>query len=113
MPFIAASNVQILRDIVYACGVAAVAAPLLALFGNDPRRAIVLIGSGVAAIGAGLVVHAYEISSLTYAMFGVACVLAAAPARAAATMAPSSPAAALPPAPMPPTAHAFPPLPPT
>jgi hypothetical protein len=95
MPFIAASNVQTLRDIVYACGVAAVAAPLLALFGNDPRRAIVLIGSGVAAIGAGLVVHAYEISSLTYAMFGVACVLAAAPARAAATMATSSLAAAM------------------
>ncbi len=95
MPFVAASNVQILRDIVYACGVAAVAAPLLALFGNDPRRAIVLIGSGVAAIGAGLVVHAYEISSFTYAMFGIACVLAAAPARAAATMATSSLAGAM------------------
>ncbi len=95
MPFIAAPNVQILRDIVYACGVAAVAPPLLALFGNDPRRAIVLIGSGVAAIGAGLVVHAYEISSFTYAMFGIACVLAAAPARAAATMAASSLAAAM------------------
>src|SRR5216684_818645 len=95
MPFIAAPNVQILRDIVYACGVAAVAAPLLALLGNDPRRAIVLIGSGVAAIGAGLVVHAYEISSFTYAMFGIACVLAAAPARAAATMAASSLAAAM------------------
>jgi NADH:ubiquinone oxidoreductase subunit 5 (subunit L)/multisubunit Na+/H+ antiporter MnhA subunit len=93
MPFIAASNVQTLRYLVYACGVAAVAAPLLALFGNDPRRAIVLIGSGAAAVGAGLVVHAYEISSFTYAMFGIACVLAAAPARAAATMAASSLAA--------------------
>ena len=95
MPFIAASNMPTLRYIVYACGVAAVAAPLLALFGNDPRRAIVLIGSGVAAIGAGLVVHAYEISSFTYAMFGIACVLAAAPARAAATLAASSLAAAM------------------
>ncbi len=95
MPFIAASNVATLRYIVYACGAAAIAAPLLALFGNDPRRAIVLIGSGVAAVGAGLVVHAYEISSLTFATFGVACVLAAAPARAAATLAASSLAAAM------------------
>jgi hypothetical protein len=55
----------------------------------------VLIGSGVAAIGAGLVVHAYEISSFTYAMFGISCVLAAAPARAAAMMAASSLAAAM------------------
>src|SRR5260370_38277394 len=38
---------------------------------------------------------AYEISSFTYAMFGIACVLAAAPARAAATMATSSLAAAM------------------
>src|SRR5260370_9069999 len=53
------------------------------------------MGSGVAGFGAGLVVHAYEISSFTYALLGIACVLAAAPARAAATMATSSLAAAM------------------
>jgi len=95
MPIIAAPNVATLRDLVYASGVAAIAAPLLALFGNEPRRAMVLAGSGVAAIGAALVVHAYEASSTSFAVVGVACVLAAAPARAAATLAVSAIAAAM------------------
>jgi NADH:ubiquinone oxidoreductase subunit 5 (subunit L)/multisubunit Na+/H+ antiporter MnhA subunit len=84
-----------LRDLVYASGVAAIAAPLLALFGNEPRRAMVLAGSGVAAVGVALVVHAYEASSTSFALVGVACVLAAAPARAAATLAVSAIAAAM------------------
>ncbi len=95
MPIIAASNATTLRDLVYASAVAAVAASLLTLFGNEPRRVIVLAGSGVAAVGVALVVHAYQTSSTTYAVVGVACVLAAAPARAAATLAVSAIAAAM------------------
>ncbi|HEX7265200.1 MAG TPA: proton-conducting transporter membrane subunit, partial [Candidatus Dormibacteraeota bacterium] len=90
MPIVAAANTTTLRVLVYACAVAAIAAPLLALFGNELRRTVVLAGVGTAAVGAGLVVHAYEISSTTFAVLGVACVLAAAPARAAATMAASA-----------------------
>lgn len=90
VPIIAAADMQTVRDLVYASAVAAIAAPLLALFGNEPRRAIVLAGSGVAAIGAGLILHAYEASATTFAVFGVACVVAAAPARAAAMLAVSS-----------------------
>jgi NADH:ubiquinone oxidoreductase subunit 5 (subunit L)/multisubunit Na+/H+ antiporter MnhA subunit len=95
MPIIAASNFTTLRDLVYASAVAAIVAPLLTLFGNEPRRAMVLAGSGVAAVGVALVVHAYETNITTYAVVGVACVFAAAPARAAATLAVSAIAAAM------------------
>jgi len=95
MPIIAAANTQTIRGLVYASAVAAIAAPMLALFGNEPRRATVLAGSGVAAVGAGLTLHAYEASATTFAVFGVACVVAAAPAREAATLAVSSIAAAM------------------
>jgi NADH:ubiquinone oxidoreductase subunit 5 (subunit L)/multisubunit Na+/H+ antiporter MnhA subunit len=95
MPIIAASNSTTLRDLVYASAVAAIVAPLLTLFGNEPRRAMVLAGSGVAAVGVALVVHGYQTSITTYAVVGVACVLAAAPARAAATLAVSAIAAAM------------------
>jgi len=95
MPVIAAADTQTLRNLVYASAVAAMAAPLLALFGNEPRRAIVLAGSGVAAIGAALVLHAYETSATTFALFGVLCVLAAAPARAAAALTTSTIVAAM------------------
>ncbi len=95
MPIIAASNATTMSDLVYASAVAAVVAPLLALFGNEPRRVIVLAGSGVAAVGVGLVVHAYQTSISAYAVAGVTCVLAAAPARAAAMLAVSAIAAAM------------------
>jgi NADH:ubiquinone oxidoreductase subunit 5 (subunit L)/multisubunit Na+/H+ antiporter MnhA subunit len=96
MPIIAASNATTLQYLVYASAVAAVVASLLTLFGNEPRRVIVLAGSGVAAVGVALVVHAsYQTSSTTFAVVGVACVLAAAPARAAATLAVSAIAAAM------------------
>lgn len=90
MPIIAASNTQTLRDLVYASAVAAIAAPLLALFGNEPRRTMTLAASGVAAVGVALVVHAYEAHNTALAVVGVACVLAVAPARAAALMATSA-----------------------
>ncbi len=95
MPLIAVSNTQTLRYLVYGSAAAAIAAPLLALFGNEPRRVTVLAASGVAAVGAALVVHAYEASSITFAVAGVACVLAVAPARAAALLATSAIAAAM------------------
>ncbi|OLD50919.1 MAG: hypothetical protein AUI42_01025 [Actinobacteria bacterium 13_1_40CM_2_65_8] len=95
MPLIAAANKATLRDLVYACAVAAIAAPLLALFGNDPRRTMVLAASGVAAVGAALVIHAYESSNTALAVAGVACVLAIAPARAAAMLTTSTIAAAM------------------
>jgi NADH:ubiquinone oxidoreductase subunit 5 (subunit L)/multisubunit Na+/H+ antiporter MnhA subunit len=95
MPIIAVANAQTMRDLVYASVVAAIAAPLLALFGNEPRRALVLAGSGVSAAGAALVVHAYVVSTIPLALLGVACVLAAAPARAAAMLAISTIASAM------------------
>jgi NADH:ubiquinone oxidoreductase subunit 5 (subunit L)/multisubunit Na+/H+ antiporter MnhA subunit len=95
MPIVAATTTATLRDLVYACGVAAIAAPLLALAGNEPRRVMVLAGSGVAAVGAALVLHSYEMSTTTLAVLGVACVLAAAPARAAGTLAISAIAGAM------------------
>ena len=95
MPIIAAPNKTTLRDLVYACAVAAIVAPLLALFGNEPRRSMVLAASGVAAVGAALVIHAYESSNTALAVAGVACVLAVAPARAAALLTTSVIAAAM------------------
>jgi len=95
MPIIAAAPTQTLRGLVYASAVAAVAAPLGSLFGNEPRRAMVLAGSGVAAIGAALVIYSYQASAPTLAVFGVLCVLAAAPARAAAALTTSSIVAAM------------------
>jgi hypothetical protein len=83
MPIISASNPQTLRVLLYACGVAAIAGPLWSLVGNDARRSIALAGSGVAAIGAAVVIHAYQAPGFNFAAAGVACVLAAAPARAA------------------------------
>src|SRR5260370_14912773 len=83
MPIIAAPNVATLRDLVYASGVAAIAAPLLALFGNEPRRVIVLAGSGGAAGGGALVVPADQAARTTCPVVGGAAGLAACPARAA------------------------------
>ena len=87
MPIFAASNVQTLRVCMYACAIAAVVAPILALLGNEPRRAFARIGSGVAAVGAAVVIHGFENQGVTFAAAGVACVLAAAPARTAGILA--------------------------
>jgi NADH-quinone oxidoreductase subunit L len=95
MPVISASSAQTMRGLLYACGAAAVAGPLLALFGNEPRRVIALAGTGTAAIGAAIVVRGFQDPGFTFAVAGVACVLAAAPARAAAVMAASAFAAAM------------------
>jgi NADH-quinone oxidoreductase subunit L len=97
MPIAGASNPQTLRALLYVCGVAAVVAPLLALVTNEPRRAIALLGCGIAAIGAAVVVHGFQKAGFTstFAIAGVACVLAAAPARVAGTLAASAVAGAM------------------
>jgi NADH:ubiquinone oxidoreductase subunit 5 (subunit L)/multisubunit Na+/H+ antiporter MnhA subunit len=97
MPIFGASNAPTLRAVLIACGAAAVIAPLLALVANEPRRAIALLGSGVAAVGAAVVVHGFQRPGFTYtfAIAGVACVFAAALARVAGTLAASYLASAM------------------
>jgi NADH:ubiquinone oxidoreductase subunit 5 (subunit L)/multisubunit Na+/H+ antiporter MnhA subunit len=95
MPIFVASNQQTVKACLYACGVAAIAAPLYSLFGNEPRRAIALAGSGAAAIGAAVVIHGFQVPNATFAIAGIACVFAAAPARAAGVLAASAIAGAM------------------
>ena len=90
MPILVASNQQTLRALLGVCAVAAVVAPLLGLVGNEPRRVIALAGAGVAAIAAAVVISGFRNQSTTFAVAGVACVLAMAPARAGAWLALSS-----------------------
>jgi NADH:ubiquinone oxidoreductase subunit 5 (subunit L)/multisubunit Na+/H+ antiporter MnhA subunit len=90
MPILVASNQQALQALLAVCGAAAVIAPLLGLFGNEPRRVIALAGSGVAAIGAAVVISGFRNQSTTFAIAGIACVLAMAPARAGAWFAVSA-----------------------
>jgi NADH:ubiquinone oxidoreductase subunit 5 (subunit L)/multisubunit Na+/H+ antiporter MnhA subunit len=56
----------------------------------EPRRVLVLVGSGVAAIGTAVAIHGFQYSRFSFAVAGVACVFAAAPARAAGYLAASS-----------------------
>ena len=95
MPIVMASNSQTVKGIVYACAVAAIAAPLLALAGNEPRRALALVGCGVAAVGAAIVIRGFQTPNATFAIAGIACVFAAAPARVAGTLVASGIAGAM------------------
>lgn len=90
VPIFAASNLQTMQNGLYVCGAAAVIAPVLAFVTNEPRRVIALLGSGGVAIGAAVVIHGGQKASFTFAVAGVACVLAAAPAREAALFAASA-----------------------
>ena len=94
MPIAVASNAQTVRGLLYGCGAAAIGAPLLALVGNEPRRIIALLGSGATAIGAAVVVHGFQLQNSTFAIAGIACVFAVAPARAGGVLAMSAIAAA-------------------
>ncbi len=94
MPIAVASNSQTVKGLLYACGAAAIVAPLLALVGNEPRRIIALLGSGATAVGAAVVVHGFQVQGATFAVAGIACVLGAAPARAGGMLAMSAIAAA-------------------
>jgi NADH:ubiquinone oxidoreductase subunit 5 (subunit L)/multisubunit Na+/H+ antiporter MnhA subunit len=95
MPIVVASNTQTVKGLLYACGVAAIVAPLLALVGNEPRRVVALLGTGATAIGAAVVIHGFQVSGAAFAIAGVACVFAVAPARAAGVLAVSAIAAAM------------------
>jgi len=90
LPIFAASNAQTMRDLVIACAVAAVAAPLTSLIGMEPRRVLALAGSGVSAVGAAITIHGFQYPQFTFAVVGLACVYAAAPARAAGVLAASA-----------------------
>jgi len=90
MPIFVASNQQTLRACISFTLVAALAAPLLGLLGNEPKRAIALAGSGAVAIAAALVVDGFQVRGSTYAIAGVAAALAIAPARAAGVLAAAS-----------------------
>jgi NADH:ubiquinone oxidoreductase subunit 5 (subunit L)/multisubunit Na+/H+ antiporter MnhA subunit len=95
MPILAASNSQTVKACLYACGVTAIGAPLLALVGNEPRRIVTLLGAGATAAGAAVVIHGFQVPNATFAVAGIACVLAVAPARAAGVLAASAIAAAM------------------
>lgn len=90
MPIMAASNQQTMQALIAWCGIAAIAGPVLSLIGNEPRRSVALAGSGAVAVGAAIVIHGFQYSNTTFAIAGVACVLASAPARAAGMLAISS-----------------------
>jgi len=71
----------------YACVGAALVASVLALVGNEPRRIFALAGSGAAAVGAAVVIYGFQDPKFAFASAGLACVMAAAPARAAGVLA--------------------------
>src|SRR5207302_3626089 len=95
MPIFLASNPQTLQACLALCGVAAVVAPLLSFLGNEPRRVIAQAGSAAVAIGAAVVIAGFRSQPATFAVAGVAAVLAVAPARVAAGLALSSIASAM------------------
>jgi NADH:ubiquinone oxidoreductase subunit 5 (subunit L)/multisubunit Na+/H+ antiporter MnhA subunit len=95
MPIVSASNTQTLQGLLYACGAAAITAALLAFVGNEPRRIFALLGAGATAIGAAVVIHGSQAHGAAFAIAGVACVFAVAPARAAGVIAVSAIASAM------------------
>lgn len=86
-PIFVSSNQRTMQALLAACAVAAIAAGVLSLFGNEPRRAVALAGSAVVAIGAGVVINGAYHRPAAFAIAGVATVLAVAPARAGALLA--------------------------
>ncbi len=95
MPIVVASNQQTIQAFLVACAVAAIAASVLSLVGNEPRRSIALAGSTAVAIAAAVVIAGFRSQSTTFAVAGFASVLALAPARTAAWLAVSSIASAM------------------
>jgi NADH:ubiquinone oxidoreductase subunit 5 (subunit L)/multisubunit Na+/H+ antiporter MnhA subunit len=95
LPIFVATNRQTMKDFVIACAVSAVIAPLASMLGREPRQAFALAGSGLAALGAAIAIHGEQFPAFTFAVAGVLVVYAAAPARAAATLAGSSIVAAM------------------
>jgi NADH:ubiquinone oxidoreductase subunit 5 (subunit L)/multisubunit Na+/H+ antiporter MnhA subunit len=94
-PIFVASNQRTMQALLAACAVAAIVAALLGLVGNEPRRALALVGSAGVAIAAGVVINGVYHQPAAYAIAGVAAVLAIAPARAGALLAASTIAGAM------------------
>jgi NADH:ubiquinone oxidoreductase subunit 5 (subunit L)/multisubunit Na+/H+ antiporter MnhA subunit len=90
MPILVASNQQTIQVFLVAIAIAGIAASVIALLGNEPRRSIALAGSTAVAIGAAVVVSGFRNQSATFAVAGFAAVLALTPARTAAWLAASS-----------------------
>ncbi len=95
MPIFVASSPQLLQICAVAAVVSAVAASLLALFGNEPRKVLVLTGSAAAAVGCAVLVNGFRTTPSPYAIVGLAAILAIAPARAGGFLALSSIVAAM------------------
>lgn len=90
LPIFVATNADTMRWLVIACGASAAIGPLYSLVSMEPRRALVLAGSGVAAIGAALEIRSFQYPGFTFAVAGLACIFAVAPARAAGALAASN-----------------------
>ncbi|HET7465541.1 MAG TPA: proton-conducting transporter membrane subunit [Candidatus Dormibacteraeota bacterium] len=90
LPIFVASDVQTMRWLVIACGASAVGAGLYSLVAMEPRRALVLAGAAVAAIGAAITIRGFQFHAFTFAVAGLAAVYASAPARAAGALAASN-----------------------
>ena len=90
LPIFQASNAETMRWFVIACGASAVAAGLYSLASMEPRRALVLVGSAVTAVGAAIVIRGVQYPGFTFAVAGLAAIYAAAPARAAGALAASN-----------------------
>jgi NADH:ubiquinone oxidoreductase subunit 5 (subunit L)/multisubunit Na+/H+ antiporter MnhA subunit len=97
MPIAGEANSQTLRALLYACAATAIIAPLLALASSEPRRSFALLGIAATAVGAAVVVRGFDTVgfTFTFAVAGVACVLAGALARVAGILAASAIAAAM------------------
>jgi NADH-quinone oxidoreductase subunit L len=94
-PIFVGTNQRTFQALLAACGVAAIAAAVFGLLGNEPRRAVALVGSAAVAVAAGVVINgAYHYSSPA-GIAGVAAVFALAPARAGAILAISTIAGAM------------------
>jgi len=95
MPIFTGSSEQFMHVILdVTAGVAAIAG-LLALADNQPRRILALTGSAAGALGCAAVLSGFHNHPSTYAIAGVAGVIAIAPARTAAILAVSSISAAM------------------
>ncbi len=90
LPIFVSSNAETMRWFVIACGISAVLAGLYSLVSMEPRKALMLAGAGVTAVGAAITIHGFQYRGFTFAVAGLACVYAAAPARAAGALAASN-----------------------
>ena len=90
LPIFVQSNAQSMRWFVIACGVSAVLAGAYSLVAMEPRKALILAGAGITAVGAAITVHGFQYRGFTFAVAGLTCIFAAAPARAAAALAASN-----------------------